>query len=113
MTSARSHDGPTSAAPRGLMAFLSRPITLFPPGLSHTPAKLLSEAALPAPIADLIQHITRRTRLWPREKLDVTRELIAHFRDGVDAGHAPDELVRDFGEPADAARLIRRAKKRW
>lgn len=112
MTPANSHEGPTTAASRGLMAFLSRPITIFPPGLSHSPAELLSQAALPALITDLIQHVTRRTRLWPREKLDVTRELIAHFRDGVEAGHPPDELVRDFGAPADAARLIRRAKKR-
>lgn len=112
MTPANSHEGPSTAAPRGLMAFLSRPITLFPPGLSQTPAKLLNQAALPAPITDLIQHVTRRTRLWPRERLDVTRELIAHFRDGVEAGHPPDDLVRAFGEPAHAARLIRRAKKR-
>lgn len=112
MTPANSREGPTTAAPRGLMAFLSRPITLFPPGLSHTPADLLNDAALPAPITDLIQHVTRRSRLWPREKLDVTRELIAHFRDALETGHPPDELVRDFGEPADAARLIRRAKKR-
>ncbi len=112
MTRANSHEGATTAASRGLMAFLSRPITLFPPGLPHTPADLLSDAALPAPISDLIQHVTRRTRLWPRERLDVTRELIAHFRDGVEAGRAPDELVRDFGAPADAARLIRRAKRR-
>lgn len=112
MTPADSREGPTTPAPHGLMAFLSRPITLFPPGLSYTPDKLLNQASLPGPITDLIQHVTRRTRLWPREKLDVTRELIAHFRDGVEAGHAPDDLVRDFGEPAHAARLIRRAKKR-
>jgi hypothetical protein len=111
MTPASSSDSRTQA-PRGLMAFLSRPITLFPPGLSQTPARLLADAALPAPITRLIALVTRRTRLWPREKLDVTRELIAHFRDGIEAGRSPDDLVRDFGVPADAARLIRRAKKR-
>ncbi|MFO0834959.1 MAG: hypothetical protein U0638_08320 [Phycisphaerales bacterium] len=111
MTPASSSDS-GAQAPRGLMAFLSRPITLFPPGLSQTPARLLADAALPAPIAGLIAEVTRRTRLWPREKLDVTRELIAHFRDGIEAGRSPDDLVRDFGVPADAARLIRRAKKR-
>lgn len=111
MTPATSSDSGTQA-PRGLMAFLSRPITLFPPGLSQTPARLLADAALPAPITSLIAQVTRRTRLWPREKLDVTRELIAHFRDGLEAGRSPEDLVRDFGVPADAARLIRRAKKR-
>lgn len=111
MTPASSSDS-GNPAPRGLMAFLSRPITLFPPGLSHTPAKLLAEAALPAPLSALIELIARRTRLWPREKLDVTRELIAHFRDGLEAGRAPEDLAREFGDPADAARLIRRAKKR-
>ena len=111
MTPASPRDS-GAPAPGGVMAFLSRPITLFPPGLSHTPTKLLADTALPAPITSLIARVARLTRLWPGEKLDVTRELIAHFRDGIEAGRSPEDLAREFGDPVDAARLIRRAKKR-
>lgn len=74
--------------------------------------RLLREAALPASVADLIETVVRRTRLWRSEKVEVTRELIAHFRDGLAAGAAADQLIADFGEPGRSAKLIRRAKRR-
>ncbi len=74
--------------------------------------RLIREAAFPAPINDLINRVVRNTRLWRLEKVDVTRELIAHFRDGLDAGADPAALATDFGDPVRAARLIRRAKRR-
>src|SRR5690606_7175403 len=67
---------------------------------------------LPAPTRTLICQVVRRTRLWRREKVDVARELIMHFEDGVRAGRSPDELAKDFGTASTAALLIRRAKKR-
>ena len=74
-------------------------------------AGLLVAAELPAPIPDTIRTTTRKTRLWRLEQTDVARELIAHFRDGLNAG-TPPELVAAFGDPVITARLIRRAKKR-
>jgi len=73
---------------------------------------LIDTEALPGFISDLIRNVVRRTKLWPREKLDVAEELIAHFADGLEAGHTAEELVRDFGNQKHAAKLIRRGKLR-
>jgi hypothetical protein len=70
------------------------------------------EADLPTTLADVVVHVAKRTRLNRLEKSDVARELAAHFRDGLDAGRAPDELIREFGDADAAAKLIRRGKKR-
>ncbi len=67
---------------------------------------------LPAPTRKLICQVVQRTRLWRREKVDVARELIVHFEDGIRAGRAPNELAKEFGPAGTAALLIRRAKKR-
>jgi hypothetical protein len=82
---------------------------------SHAPTDLpalLARSGLPAELAALVLDTARRTRLWRSEQLDVARELIAHFRDGLDASRTPADLRAAFGTPADAARLIRRAKRR-
>jgi len=76
------------------------------------PQQVILTAGLPGAIAALITDITKRTRLWRSEQTDVARELVAHFADGLEARRTPDELIRHFGSPATAARLIRRAKKR-
>ncbi len=73
---------------------------------------LIAAAELPAPLPELIYTVVRRTRLWRREKVDVARELIAHFADGLSAGRTPEQLATDFGPAAQAARLIRRGKIR-
>jgi hypothetical protein len=70
------------------------------------------DAGLPSSVAQLVLDVTRRTRLRRREKVDVARELVAHFRDGLDSGATGDTLTGVFGNPVQAARLIRRAKKR-
>ncbi|HEY1784432.1 MAG TPA: hypothetical protein VGG30_02750, partial [Pirellulales bacterium] len=69
-------------------------------------------AALPQPLNVLIRRVTRQTRLWRIEQVDVARELADHFRDGLAAGRTPEQLVESFGDPRQAARLIRRAKLR-
>ena len=74
--------------------------------------QLIGEQELPTNVRGLIEQVVRRTRLWRREKVDVVRELIAHFQDGLEAGRSPEQLVESFGDPQQAARLIRRAKKR-
>ncbi|MBL0926820.1 MAG: hypothetical protein IBJ11_04100 [Phycisphaerales bacterium] len=69
-------------------------------------------ADVPAPLAQLVEAVCRRTRLWKSERAEVAAELLAHFRDGLDAGRSAEELAEGFGDPARAAALIRRAKRR-
>lgn len=68
-------------------------------------------AGLPDALKRSILGIVRQTRLWRVEKAEVGAELIAHFRDGLDSGRAPNELIADFGDATVAAHLIRRTKK--
>ena len=73
---------------------------------------LVAEADLPAEIADTIRQVVHKTRLWHGERVDVAQELIAHFRDGLETGREAPELATEFGDVAQAAKLIRRAKRR-
>lgn len=70
-----------------------------------------ARASLPDMLTRKVLQTVRATRLWRVEKAEVGAELIAHFRDGLDAGRTPDELITSFGDFAIAARLIRRTKK--
>jgi uncharacterized membrane protein len=72
----------------------------------------LFAVGLPAALSAVVETVVRSSRLWRREKLDVARELTAHFADGLAAGRTPDELTRDFGPVEQAAQLIRQAKIR-
>ncbi len=67
---------------------------------------------LPDQLKELIAQTTRRTRLWRAERRDVEQELSAHFTDGLATGKSAETLVKDFGDPNAAAKLIRRSKKR-
>ncbi len=67
---------------------------------------------LPNALEAIVRRVVRRTRLWRLEKVDVARELTAHFRDGLEVGRTSEELVKVFGDERAAARLIRRAKRR-
>ncbi len=73
---------------------------------------LIAAAELPEPLPQLVRNVVRRTRLLRLEKVAVAEELAGHFRDGLDQGRSADELARDFGDTVQAARLIRRAKRR-
>lgn len=72
----------------------------------------LAASGLPAGCRGVIGRVVRRTRLWPMEKADVCRELIAHFADGLASCEDEASLVSSFGEERAAAALIRRAKRR-
>ncbi len=74
--------------------------------------ELIAASTLPAEVTPLIVEVVRRTRLWRREKVDVARELIAHFEDAIKGEGDPVQALSDFGEARQAAKLIRRAKKR-
>ncbi len=73
---------------------------------------LLAEADLPADITDTIKQVVHKTRLWHGERVDVAQELIAHFQDGLETGCSAKQLASDFGDVAQSAKLIRRAKRR-
>ena len=73
---------------------------------------LIRNAALPDSLAQLVSEVCRRSRLRTDEKADVARELIAHFEDGLEAGTSADQLIADFGDIRQAAKLIASAKKR-
>ncbi len=72
----------------------------------------LRESGLPAEVTLLISATVKKSRLWRSEKASVTRELIAHFQDGVQSGQSYAKLNQEFGDPAVTAELIRRAKIR-
>jgi hypothetical protein len=74
--------------------------------------KAITASDLPAETKRLIETAVRRTRLWRVEKVDVARELIAHFTDAAAADVPAAEATAAFGDPVAAARLIRRAKIR-
>ncbi|QDT94616.1 hypothetical protein V144x_00460 [Gimesia aquarii] len=74
--------------------------------------ELLQDYNLPESLTSVVRNVVHRTHLWPDEKLDTARELSAHFADGLEKGSTPEELIKLFGSPKTAARLIRRASLR-
>jgi hypothetical protein len=79
--------------------------------------RLIASADLPQAQRELIHEVVRRTRLWRRERVVVADELIDHFTQANEAtdGYGPSrshDPVAAFGDPAVAAKLIRRAKRR-
>ena len=74
--------------------------------------QIIAAAELPGDVSDTITQVVRHTRLWHIEKVDVARELVAHFQDGIDARRTVEELIDSFGVAKQAAQLIHRAKKR-
>jgi hypothetical protein len=75
-------------------------------------AQVIAGAGLPAELAGLVGAVVMSTRLWPAERAEVARELCAHFVEGLEAGETPPQLAAAFGDPARAAKLIRRARVR-
>lgn len=76
------------------------------------PRQVIAAAALPTPEMEVVTQTVRKTRLWRRERAEVARELCSHFAEGAALGRSGEELIREFGDPARAAALIRRAKIR-
>ena len=73
---------------------------------------IIAAADLPEPLRQTVRSVVRATHLWRSEKVDVAHELIDHFTDGLAAGRSAEALIESFGDPKQAARLIRRAKRR-
>ena len=77
---------------------------------------VLDSSELPPPLIEFVARVVRRTRLKRLERVEVARELIEHFQDGLAAGLSADELMAAFGEERTAATLIRRGvtrKRAW
>lgn len=73
---------------------------------------LIREAQLPDTVAQRIAAIVRATNLWKSEQADIARELIAHAKDALSAGRAPEDTAESLGDPRTVARLLRRSAKR-
>jgi hypothetical protein len=102
--------------PRGLWEVLTwpvGPVFIVGRGTSRPGARsIIAASSLPEELKVGVLKVVRRTRLWSPEQADVSRELVAHFADALEAGATPERALRDFGDPARAARMIRRAKIR-
>lgn len=82
------------------------------PRSSPDPAGIVAAAGLTPEVAQVITTVVRATRLRRSERAEVARELCTHFADGIRAGVSPEQLIREFGEPRAASRLIARAVRR-
>jgi hypothetical protein len=73
---------------------------------------LIASSEVSPQIKSLVRQIVRRTRLSRMEKADITTELVSHFSDGLASGQSSDQLIDEFGDARQVARLIRRSKIR-
>ena len=73
--------------------------------------RLLENSDLPASITTRIRALIGASALQPTARVDVAREMVAHFEDGLSAGSDAETLLRDFGDNANAATMIRKAKR--
>lgn len=74
--------------------------------------RAVAVADLPEEAARTVRCVVGGAKLWPRESVEVADELISHFHEGLDCGETVESLIEKFGEPLQAARLIRKAKRR-
>lgn len=72
--------------------------------------RLLENSDLTESICARIRNLIGASALRPTERVDVTREMIAHFEDGLGAGRDAATLLDAFGDDANAAAMIRKAK---
>ncbi len=95
-----------------LVRIITMPISQLIWGAQPTWRDEIAAASLSGPLKMLIERVVSHTRLKPAERLDVARELIAHFADGIAAGETEADLIAAFGDERTASRLIRKAKIR-
>lgn len=78
----------------------------------RTAGATAGNAELPAEAMRIVREVVRGSRLGGRAAREVQQELVAHFQDGLEAGHAIADLIAEFGDARTAARLVRNAKLR-
>jgi len=80
--------------------------------LSARERALLGKAKLPGKISGYLKRIIQESTLSDEERLDLLRELVAHFEDGLRSGRASEELVGEFGDARVASRELSEARRR-
>ena len=70
----------------------------------------MSAGPLPSALEALVGRVLEASRLRGPERAAVEADLRAHFEDGLEAGHRPDELAQRFGDPELAGRRIAEAR---
>ena len=73
--------------------------------------RLVIESELPLDAQKRIVVVLDEESLSEEQQVDVARELVAHFEDGLSAGKSADDLLREFGDERMAARLIAEQKR--
>lgn len=73
---------------------------------------VIARGDLPEELAALVRETAGKTRLHRWQKAEVTRDLVEHFRDGLEGGETAENLCSAFGDPSAAALLIRRSMMR-
>ncbi len=87
---------------------------------AQQPLEVNNQNELPDPLRAIVERVVRSARLWPSERRDVRAELESHFHEGMrdmlEDGVALDESIEilhdSFGDPATAAKLIGRSKRK-
>ena len=72
--------------------------------------RLVVSSQLPQEVRDRILTIVNGSGLKGEKQIDVVKELIAHFDDGVAAGRTVGELLETFGDDEKVARQIASAR---
>lgn len=78
----------------------------------RNPSPERSADTLPRELEDLVRRATDRRELTAAERMEIERELTAHFEDGLRAGVSGADLVSAFGDVDLAATLMVRARRR-
>lgn len=81
-------------------------------GKYRNAAAVVAASGLPTELGQRVLDVTGKCRLWNRERVAVAEELAGHFRDGLEAGTPPADLLSGFGEARPSAKLITRAMRR-
>lgn len=78
--------------------------------------QIVEASGLPGEVQAVINATVKSTRLWRSERAGVARELVAHFREGLEQGESAADLIARFGEPKAAGRRMGKAareKRSW
>jgi putative ABC transport system permease protein len=73
--------------------------------------RLARSAGLPAALAERVAQVVVGSRLSEDRRVEVYRELVSHFQDGLAEGLAPEELLEAFGDAGRAAAMIAEEKR--
>jgi len=81
-------------------------------GSGHgSPGADVSAGPLPPVLVRRVEELVARAGLGPAEADRLRADLMAHLRDGLDAGRSPDELVESLGDPGEVAPLLARVPR--